>query len=138
MISSLRTGLRAVGVPRGFDRRVVVVPPGGRRNYDEAEWHDSLVLVEAGAIELVGLSGRGFRFEQGGVLWLAGLPLLALRNTGAEPVVLVALRRERRREELVGREVVGEAEEREEVRVEEVVVPDDAAVLDLDDLERPR
>ena len=78
-MSSGATGglMTTMGVPRGFDRRIVV--------------------VQAGAIELVGLSGRGFRFEQGGILWLAGLPLQALRNTDAEPVVLVALRRTRRR-----------------------------------------
>jgi hypothetical protein len=98
-MSSGATGglMTTMGVPRGFDRRIVVVPPGTRRPYDESEWLDSLVVVRAGTLELVGLSGRRFRFEQGGILWLAGLPLQALRNTDAEPVVLVALRRTRRR-----------------------------------------
>jgi hypothetical protein len=78
-----------------FDRRVVVVPPGGARDYDEADWHDALVLVVRGEIELEARGGRRARFGRGAVLSLAGLPLRALHNHGGEPAELVAVRRRR-------------------------------------------
>jgi hypothetical protein len=80
-------------LPPRFERRVVTLAAGQRRPYDEAEWEDALVVVEAGAVELEGLSGRRFRFERGDILWLAGVPLRELHNPGPTPVVLVALRR---------------------------------------------
>ncbi len=73
-----------------FEHRVVSVPPGGAIDYDEADWRDALVLVVRGEIEL----GRE-RFGRGSVLSLAGLPLRALHNQGAEPAELVAVRRRR-------------------------------------------
>jgi glyoxylate utilization-related uncharacterized protein len=79
----------------GFDRRVVAVPPGGARAYDEADWHDALVLVVRGEIELEARSGRRARFARGSLLSLAGLRLRALHNRGAEPAELVAVRRRR-------------------------------------------
>jgi hypothetical protein len=72
-----------------FERRTVSVPPGGVLEYDEADWRDALVLVVRGEIEL----GRE-RFGRGSVLSLAGLPL-SLRNRGAEPAELLAVRRRR-------------------------------------------
>ena len=73
-----------------FERRIVSVPPRGALEYDEADWRDALVLVVRGEIEL----GRA-RFGRGSVLSLAGLPLRALHNQGAEPAELVAVRRRR-------------------------------------------
>jgi len=73
-----------------FERRIVSVPPGGVLEYDEADWRDALVLVVRGEIEL-----GGERFGCGSVLSLAGLPLRALRNRGAEPAELVSVRRRR-------------------------------------------
>jgi glyoxylate utilization-related uncharacterized protein len=78
-----------------FDRRVVAVPPGGARDYDEADWRDALVLVVRGEIELEARSGHRARFARGAVLSLAGLHLRALHNRGAEPAELVTLRRRR-------------------------------------------
>ena len=83
--------------PSGFERHVVSVAAGERRPYDEAEWLDALVVVEAGAVELEADSGRRFHFERGDILWLTGLPLLALHNVGPDAVILVALRRAARR-----------------------------------------
>jgi glyoxylate utilization-related uncharacterized protein len=77
-----------------FDRRVVSVPPGGVLAYDEADWRDALVLVVRGEIQ-VESRGRRERFARGAVLSLAGLPLRALHNEGAEPAELVAVRRRR-------------------------------------------
>jgi molybdenum cofactor synthesis domain-containing protein len=76
-----------------FRVRTVAVPPGAVRPYDETEWQDALVLVKAGAIELDCRDGGSRRFEAGESLWLAGLPLRALRNSGSEPAVLVAFSR---------------------------------------------
>jgi hypothetical protein len=76
-----------------FDRRIVSVPPGRARDYDEADWRDALVLVVRGEIELEARSGGRERFARGAVLSLAGLPLRALRNQGTEPAELVAVRR---------------------------------------------
>jgi hypothetical protein len=76
-----------------FRVRRIVMAPGAEREYDEAEWRDALVVVEAGDVELEcnGGSRRGFR--RGDVLWLIGLPLRALRNRGAVPTVLLAVSR---------------------------------------------
>jgi hypothetical protein len=73
-----------------FERRIVSVPPGGALEYDAADWRDALVLVVRGEIEL----GRE-RFARGSILSLAGLPLRALHNRGAEPVELLVIRRRR-------------------------------------------
>jgi hypothetical protein len=78
-----------------FDRRVVRVPPGRARDYDEADWRDALVVVVRGEIELEARTGRRERFVRGAVLSLAGLPLRALHNRGPEAAELVAVRRRR-------------------------------------------
>jgi hypothetical protein len=75
--------------------REVVVAPGTARRYDEAEWVDALVVVERGEVELEALCGDRRRFGSGSVLWLVGLPLLALRNHGPDPVLIVAVSRRR-------------------------------------------
>jgi quercetin dioxygenase-like cupin family protein len=76
-----------------FLLRAVAVAPGRERLYDEAEWRDAIVSVTCGEIELECTSGRRQRIRTGDVLWLAGLPLRALHNDGAEPAVLVAVSR---------------------------------------------
>ncbi len=76
-----------------FDVRVVAIAPGERRAYDEAEWGDALVLVERGAIDLLGVSGARVSFSRGDTLWLAEVPLRALVNSGDEPAVLLAVAR---------------------------------------------
>ncbi|HEX2300838.1 MAG TPA: hypothetical protein VHH34_20410 [Pseudonocardiaceae bacterium] len=76
-----------------FERRVIVVAPGASRAYHETEWRDALVVVEHGEIELERTAGGFRRFGCGEVLCLAGLPLRALHNRGAEPAVLVAVSR---------------------------------------------
>src|SRR5215210_2385525 len=80
-------------VPKGFHIRRIVFAPGAERAYDEAEWRDSIVVVESGKLELECSSGSSRRFGRGDVLWLIGLPLRALRNRGAVPTVLVAVSR---------------------------------------------
>jgi hypothetical protein len=76
-----------------FDVRVLELPPGGERPYDGAEWAGALVIVDRGEIELDCVDGDRPRFAGGAVLWLAGLPVRELRNPGAVPAVIVAVRR---------------------------------------------
>jgi quercetin dioxygenase-like cupin family protein len=76
-----------------FDLRVVVLSPGGRRPYEEAEWRDALVVLESGDIDLECLGGGRHQLRRGDVLWLTGLPLRALLNHGPEPALLVAVSR---------------------------------------------
>jgi hypothetical protein len=80
-------------MPVAFDVRVVEVRPGAERAYVEAEWHDALVVVECGEIELDCRGGSRPRFAGGAVLWLGGLPVRTLRNPGPVPAVLVAVSR---------------------------------------------
>jgi CRP-like cAMP-binding protein len=80
--------------PRGFRRWEVALPPGSERTYQEAEWHDALVLVESGEIELEAPGERG-RFGPGAVLCLTGLELRLIRNPSREPTLLVAFSRRR-------------------------------------------
>jgi hypothetical protein len=82
-------------VPPAFEVRAVAVAPGGERAYDETEWRDAIVVVERGEVELECRGGSRRRFGRGAVLWLAGLPLLALRNRGSEPALLAAVSRRR-------------------------------------------
>jgi hypothetical protein len=88
-------GLSLLGrpLPPAFELHVVVVPPGGARPFDAAEWRDALVVVERGEIELEWLSGERRRLGTGAVLWLDGLSLRALHNRRREPAVLVAASR---------------------------------------------
>src|ERR671930_294760 len=76
-----------------FERRTVSVAPGHARAYLEADWADSLVVVERGEIELECLDGKRQRFVRGDSLWLCGLPLKLLRTPGSEPALLVAVSR---------------------------------------------
>ena len=82
-------------LPPAFELRVVTVPPGGARPFDEAEWRDALVVVERGEIELEFVAGADWRCRRGDVLWLTGLPLRALHGRGTEPAVLSAVSRRR-------------------------------------------
>jgi hypothetical protein len=80
-------------VPDVFEVRRIVVAPGAERLFDEAEWRDAVVVVESGKIELECRSGGRCRFRRGDVLWLIGLPLRALHNSGRAPTVLIAVSR---------------------------------------------
>jgi quercetin dioxygenase-like cupin family protein len=79
----------------GFARRTVVLEPGVSRRSHDAEWHDAIVVVEAGDVELECAAGGRRRFTAGAVLWLAGIDLRALHNVGPDPVVLLAVSRRR-------------------------------------------
>jgi uncharacterized cupin superfamily protein len=80
-------------VTTAFDKRVISVAPGSSRAYDNDEWHDEIVVVERGEIELESAAGDRRVFDTGDVLCLSGLSLRALRNRGREDSVLVAVSR---------------------------------------------
>ena len=80
-------------VPPGFAVREVVVAPGENVAYVASDWCDCIVTVESGAIDLAAPSGVRATFLAGDILWLAGLPVIALENPGADPAVLVAVSR---------------------------------------------
>ena len=79
----------------GFTRRTVVLDAGTSQPSGDAEWHDAIVMVESGDVELECAAGGRRRFAAGAVLWLAGINLRVLHNVGAGPVVLVAVSRRR-------------------------------------------
>jgi uncharacterized protein len=74
-----------------FCARAVTIAPGDARPYDAVEWCDAIVSVERGELELECVSGACQRFERGSLLWLCDLPLRALRSTGPDPLLLVAV-----------------------------------------------
>jgi len=78
-----------------FELREIALPPGGELPYEEADWRDALVVLEAGEIELEAVSGARRHLGAGDVFWLVGLPLRALRNAGSEAAVLVTVSRMR-------------------------------------------
>jgi hypothetical protein len=84
--------LRGAVAP-GLERRTMTLAPGASRPYRANEWRGALVVVDGGALELQWLDGRRERLGSGAVLWLAGLPLRALRSAGQGPVTVVALSR---------------------------------------------
>jgi hypothetical protein len=98
----------AAAVGPGFTRRAVVLEPGASRPSCDEDWHDALVIVERGEVDLECTAGGRRRFGAGAVLWLTGIRLAALHNVGAEPVVLIAVTRCRAGPELGG--AIGPAE----------------------------
>jgi hypothetical protein len=76
-----------------FERREVVIAPGGTRAYDEAEWRGAIVVVERGQVELAQHGNNRRRFGRGDILYLEGLALRTLHNPGREPTVLIAVAR---------------------------------------------
>ena len=79
--------------PPGFVIREIAIPAGGLLAYDAAQWHDTLVVIDQGELELECGEGLRFAFKPGDVLFLAGLGLRTIRSTGVEAVVLTAVSR---------------------------------------------
>ncbi len=77
----------------GFARRTVTLEPGVVVRYDEAAWLDAIIFVTAGEIDLECSNGTCHRFTRRDILWLAPLPLRAVRNTGLVPARLLAISR---------------------------------------------
>jgi hypothetical protein len=79
-----------------FDLRRVALGPGKRHAYNPRDWQDSLVVIERGEIELECRSGASRSFNEGAVLWFAGLPVRAIHNHRNDTALLVAVRRRNR------------------------------------------
>jgi len=82
-------------VDAGFECREIHLSPGSQRVFAEAEWRDTILVVERGEIELESLGGDRVAFATGAVLFL-GTWLRVLRNRGRVPVVLSAISRRER------------------------------------------
>ena len=63
--------------------------------YQPDDWKDSIIEVEAGAVEIETRHGQAVAFHAGDVFWLAELPVRALHNRGDIPAVLVTATRRR-------------------------------------------
>ncbi len=80
-------------LPGGVRRRVVILLEGDAVAYRSNDWHDALVVLEEGEVEIECLAGRRITFRQGGVFCLNGLEARLLRNVGTGTAVLVAVSR---------------------------------------------
>jgi quercetin dioxygenase-like cupin family protein len=87
--------LRLDRLPPSFLVREVVIGAGADLAYRPADWHDALVVVRSGTVEVEFLAGSLRRFDRGDILWLDGLPVRSLRNRGSSSCVLVAVSRVR-------------------------------------------
>jgi quercetin dioxygenase-like cupin family protein len=80
-------------LPSAFERRVIVVAPGGARPFHAAEWQDAIVVVERGRVDVECAGGTRRSFGRGDVLCLDGLPVRRLHNHGSAPAVLITVTR---------------------------------------------
>jgi hypothetical protein len=85
--------LLALRLPPWFERRTVTNGPGDELAAGDASWHDEIVSVEAGALEVAATDGVVVRLAMGAMLFLDGMAHVTLRNPGPEPTVLAAIRR---------------------------------------------
>lgn len=88
--------LRVVRIPPWLTRREVTIGIGDTLTAEDETWPDELVVLEAGAIDVVGRCGRVVHFDAGAVLTFEGVPFAEVRCASNEPAVLVAVRRHRR------------------------------------------
>lgn len=93
-----RLSLLVTRLPPNFRRHVVILPAGDDLPYEPERWHDALVVVEQGEIEIEAPTGRTYRFSSGAVLCLDGLDARRFRNTGGQTAILVAVSRRRTNE----------------------------------------
>ncbi len=63
--------------------------------YNDAEFPDSIAVIECGVIELESVLGTRLQLRRGHLLWLTGLPIRALHNRGLVPAVLIVVTRRR-------------------------------------------
>jgi hypothetical protein len=80
-------------LPASFIKHQVTIDAGCECAYEATEWHDALVVVEAGELELECVGGSRTRFGDGSVLCFQSLPLRTLRNPGRESLLLIAVSR---------------------------------------------
>ena len=76
-----------------FDTAILRWAPGESSDFEAAAWRDALVVVVAGALEVVCAGGWAHTFSSGDVLWLDGLPVRSLTNRGTSDTVVMRVRR---------------------------------------------
>jgi hypothetical protein len=80
---------------RRIEVSIRILDAGTETAYHPDDWKDSIVEIEAGAVEIETCHGQAVAFNAGDVFWLAGLPVRALNNRGDIPAVLVTATRRR-------------------------------------------
>ena len=80
-------------VPGSFELRVLVLPAGDRRVYRPADWHDTIIVIEQGELELECKNEVRIYFGRGDSLFLSYLEVIAMHSCGPEPLVLTAVNR---------------------------------------------
>jgi hypothetical protein len=80
-------------LPSWVEVRIFAIAPSDERPYRASEWRSALVVVERGQVDLMGVDGTRLSFARGDTLFLAGLPIRALRNEGEQVALLSALSR---------------------------------------------
>jgi quercetin dioxygenase-like cupin family protein len=73
--------------------RTIELAPAEVLANDDESWHDTIVFVTAGEIEVEGKHGERARFERGDMLCLAPFSVRIVHNVGAEPARLLAVTR---------------------------------------------
>jgi len=76
-----------------FETVRITIPAGGEMACSASEWHDQLVVVEQGSLELETRMGMRRTFAAGAVLTLRRMRLTVLRNRGSGTTVLAATSR---------------------------------------------
>jgi quercetin dioxygenase-like cupin family protein len=77
----------------GFERREVQLLPGESLGYVDADWHDALIVVREGRVEVTCRAGGHRSFDTGDTIWFDGLEVAAFANDGSVALILVAIRR---------------------------------------------
>ena len=80
-------------IPDGFGVRRITVPPGTERRTVADEWHDAIVILERGAIEVVEPSGGRRTFTPGDMLCLQWVACERIVNVGSVDAELIAIHR---------------------------------------------
>lgn len=73
--------------------RALILQPHDAIDYNEADWIDTLVIVERGELEVECRTGRRAVFGEGAVLAFVGLSVRRLRNARDRPLMLSAVSR---------------------------------------------
>ena len=81
------------GAPNRFVRRVIDIAPLAELDYEPSSWHDAIVFVRAGTIEIECVEGEHARFHDGDIICLAPFSVRAVRNPYVEPVHLLVVSR---------------------------------------------
>jgi glyoxylate utilization-related uncharacterized protein len=83
-----RLGASSTG---NFTRRIVELPALNVLDDDAVDWERAIIFVTAGEVEILCQTGARATFRDGDILCLAPFPGSTVRNSGSEPVRLLAV-----------------------------------------------